>query len=57
MLYVAAMRMMAEGERDPTETPLGTLAIHWTQFLLMPDLGYKLSELRRQAGLLMRRLH
>jgi hypothetical protein len=57
MLCNAALRMVAEGERDPTEKLLGTSAIHWTQFLLMPGLGYKLSELRRQAGLLMRRLH
>jgi len=57
MLCNAALRMVAEGERDPTEKLLGTFAIHWTQFLLMPRLGYKLSELRRQAGLLTRRLH
>lgn len=56
MLYHAAMRMIAEGERDPTEKLLGTAAIHWTQFLLAPGLGYKCSELRRQASLLRRRL-
>ena len=29
---------------EPTERPLGTLTIHWTQFLLRPELGFKLSD-------------
>lgn len=56
LLCRAALRMLAGGERDPTEKLLGTLAIHWTQFLLLPGVDYKMSELRRQAGLLMQRL-
>jgi hypothetical protein len=52
----AALRMLAGGDRDPTEKLLGTFAIHWTQFLLAPGLDYKFSELRRQGGLLRRRL-
>lgn len=57
LLGGAAMRMMTEGERDPTERPLGTFAIHWTQFLLAPGLAYKFSELRRQAALVTARFH
>nr|WP_283937906.1 nucleotidyltransferase family protein [Sphingomonas caseinilyticus] len=51
LLCEAALRMMTRiGE--PTERLLGTLPIHWTQFLLRPGIGFKYSELRRQAGLL-----
>ena len=57
MLSRAALRMMAEGERDPTEKLLGTFAIHWTQFLLVPGPAYKFSELQRQASLLTRHFH
>jgi hypothetical protein len=52
LLSRAAFRMMTNGESDPTDRPLGTLPIHWTQLLLKPGLSFKLSELRRQAGLL-----
>ncbi len=55
-LCQAALRMMTKGEDEPTEQRFGTLAIHWTQFLLAPSLDYKMSEARRQAGLLMRHL-
>jgi len=54
LLRAAALRMMA-GEHEPTERPLGTLTIHWTQLLLRRGFAYKSSELWRQgAGLLNR---
>lgn len=55
-LCQAALRTMSRGSSEPTERPLGTLAIHWTQFLLRPGLEYKFSELRRQGESLVRRL-
>jgi hypothetical protein len=55
LLCDAALRTMTKGTAEPTERPLGTLAIHWTQFLLRPGLGYKFSELRRQAASLLKR--
>ncbi|MFL6721468.1 MAG: nucleotidyltransferase family protein [Sphingomonas sp.] len=48
-LTQAAYRQVTAKPREPTEVRWGTLAIHWTQFLLLPGLGYKLSELLRQA--------
>jgi hypothetical protein len=54
MICDAALRMLTEGNRDPTERLLGTFSIHWTQFLLLPGLDYKFSEVRRQGGLLMK---
>lgn len=48
LLCRAAMQILANG-REPTEHPLGTLPIHWTQLFLRPDLAFKLSELWRQA--------
>ncbi|MFL5947927.1 MAG: hypothetical protein ACJ743_05655, partial [Gaiellaceae bacterium] len=54
MLCRAAKRMVT-ADREPTGRPLGTLAIHWTQFLLMPGIAYKLSEFRRQAESLLLR--
>ena len=54
LLCRAALQMLANG-REPTEQPLGTLPIHWTQLLLRPDLAFKLSELWRQAGSLFNR--
>lgn len=53
LLCSAALRMMTKCDSEPTERPFGTLPIHWSQFLLQAGLGFKLSELRRQAGLLM----
>ena len=34
---------------EPTSTTLGTAAIHYSQFLLLPGLAFKLSELIRQG--------
>ena len=50
LLCWAACRLMTKGSGEPTERPLGTLAIHWTQFLLQPGLAFRFSELRRQAA-------
>lgn len=47
-LCSAALRIMANGN-EPTERPLGTFPIHWTQLLLRPGLNFKLSELKRQG--------
>lgn len=55
LLKDAALRAMTAGLADPTDRPLGTLAIHWTQFLLDPGIDFKISELRRQAGALLNR--
>jgi len=55
LLCRAALRMMSNGAGEPTERPLGTLAIHWTQFLLQPGLDYKFAELRRQGDTLLKR--
>jgi hypothetical protein len=55
LLCSAAQRLMTNQELEPTEEALGTLPIHWTQFLLQPGISFKLSESRRQIGLLMRR--
>lgn len=55
LLCRAAFRLMTKGSREPTERPLGTLAIHWTQFLLKPGFAFKFSELRRQAASLLNR--
>ena len=35
---------------EPTEAFLGTWPIHWTQLLLQPGAGFKISEIRRQLG-------
>ena len=56
LLSRAALRMMTAGTGEPTERPLGTFAIHWSQFLLQPGLAYKLAELRSQADSLLRRV-
>jgi hypothetical protein len=58
LLCRTALRMMTKTIAEPTEQPLGTLPIHWSQLLLKAGLPYKLSEARRQgANLLNRRLH
>jgi hypothetical protein len=49
-VYRAALRLATGEPREPTDVRAGTLTIHWTQFLLLPGLTYKLSELKRQAG-------
>ncbi len=50
LLFRSALRMLAADRGEPTERRLGTFPIHWTQFLLRPGLGYKLSELLRQGS-------
>ena len=58
LLCRAALRMLTVGTAEPTERPLGTLAIHWTQMLLKPGLGFKISELWRQgSGIVSRQPH
>ena len=51
LLYRAALTQLAGRPEpiEPTSRRLGTLRIHWTQFLLMPGLRFKGSELLRQA--------
>jgi len=51
LLYRAALTQLAGRPEpiEPTSRWLGTLRIHWTQFLLMPGLRFKTSELLRQA--------
>jgi hypothetical protein len=44
------LRLLTGDLHEPTGTRWGTLPIHTTQFLLQPGLGFKLSELRRQAA-------
>lgn len=48
-LFRIALSLLAGEPREPTEKRWGTLPIHWTQVLLLPGLGYKMSELSRQA--------
>ena len=49
-LTQAARRQLAREEPvEPTSVRGGTAAIHYTQFLLLPGLGFKVSELVRQA--------
>ena len=57
-LAAAALRQLAgrNEPREPTDRPWGTLTIHWAQFLLRPEPGYKISELLRQAEGLRNRL-
>lgn len=50
ILCAAAVRLLEGGKGEPTERLLGTLPIHWTQFLLLPGLSYKFSEFARQAS-------
>jgi hypothetical protein len=58
LLCSAALRMMTEETGEPTDRPLGTLAIHWTQLLLKPGFEFMLSELWRQgSGVLSRIRH
>lgn len=56
VLCRAALRMLMDWTAEPTGRPLGTMTIHWTQFLLQPGLDFKISELRRQGDSLLRRL-
>jgi hypothetical protein len=52
-LYRAALRLLTG---EPSARRGGTMTIHWTQFLLLPGPGYKLSELWRQAKRLLARV-
>lgn len=47
-LAAAAYRQVALNDTEPTAALLGTARIHWTQLLLKPGLGFKVSELARQ---------
>lgn len=49
-LYRAALRLLTGEPVEPTARRWGTLAIHSAQLRLLPGLGYKLSEISRQAG-------
>ena len=55
-LFEAALRLIAGEPVEPTERRLGTVAIHTTQFLMRPGIGFKISELRAQSARLMSRL-
>jgi hypothetical protein len=48
-LAAGASHMLGRRPVDPTRRCLGTFAIHWTQFFLLPGPRYKASELRRQV--------
>ena len=54
LLCDVALRTLAN-QAEPTEQPLGTLPIHWTQFLLRPGVRFKLTELCQQAKALLNR--
>jgi hypothetical protein len=43
-LYRAALNLLCGEPREPTERRFGTLTIHWTQFLILPDLSYKFDQ-------------
>jgi hypothetical protein len=47
-LYRAALAQLLS-HSEPTSSRLGTWAIHWSQFLLLPGFGFKASEFIRQA--------
>jgi len=55
VLAAAALRQLTGPTREPTEVPLGTLRIHWTQLLLKPGLGFAFNEAGRQIGDLLHR--
>lgn len=52
-LFEIALRLLTKAPIEPTQQRLGTLAIHRTQFLLLPGLPYKVSEVARQASRLL----
>ena len=53
LLFEIALRLVAGPPIEPTQRRLGTLPIHRTQFLLLPGLVYKMSEVARQANRLL----
>lgn len=54
-LYRTALDLLTREPREPTDTALGSLSIRWTQFLLLPGPGYKLSELAGQVNRMLNR--
>jgi hypothetical protein len=54
-LFRTALRLVTGEPVEPTDFRWGTLPIHRTQFLLLPGLQYKASELTRQAGRILSR--
>jgi hypothetical protein len=50
LLFRAALRQVSGDAVGPTDRRFGTIAIHWTQFLLLPGLHYKWSELVGQPS-------
>jgi hypothetical protein len=54
-LHTAALKQLAGSPEpvEPTSTPLGTLRIHWTQFLLQRGARFKWSELVRQVRVML----
>lgn len=55
LLFEIALDLVAAAPIEPTRRRLGTLPIHRTQFLLLPGLAYKISEVARQANRLLAR--
>ena len=49
-LFKAALRQLSGDPIEPTDRRFGTFRIHWTQFLLLPGVGYKWSELFGQLA-------
>jgi hypothetical protein len=43
-LFAAALRLLRAGPVEPTASRLGTITIHWTQFLMLPNPAFKLAE-------------
>jgi len=54
-LFKAALRQLSGDPIEPTDRRFGTFRIHWTQFLLLPGVGYKWSELFGQPARAMAR--
>lgn len=48
-LFRTALGLLTQNLAEPTSQRWGTLPIHSTQLLLLPGVGYKLSEMARQA--------
>lgn len=53
LLFEIALRLVTGPPIEPTQRRLGTLPIHRTQFLLLPGLAYKVSEVARLANRLL----
>jgi hypothetical protein len=45
----AVLNRLSSPPDEPTSRPLGTALIHWSQFFLLPGIGFKASELVRQV--------